>query len=130
MSASNWGRIEAIVTGALERDFAERPAYLEQAFCQDQALRQEVESLLACDTVAGESIASVVQEGARRILDVDPVFAEGQRIGVYRVIREIGHGGMGSVYLAQRDDDQFQKEVRSSGDVRHGYRRAARPVPP
>src|SRR4051794_34427437 len=111
MSASDWGRIEAIVAGALERESAARPAYLEEACGQDQALRLEVESLLAHDTEAGGSIFSAVQEGARRVLGVDPGFGEGQRIGVYRVIREIGHGGMGTVYLAQRDDDQFQKEV-------------------
>lgn len=35
----------------------------------------------------------------------------GRRIGPYRVIREIGHGGMGTVYLAVRADDQFQKRA-------------------
>ena len=131
MSASDWGRIEAIVAGALECDPAERQAYLEEACGRDQALRQEVESLLACDTVAGESIASAVQEGARRVLGVDPGFAEGQRIGVYRVIREIGHGGMGTVYLAERDDDQFQKQVAIKVVTRGmDTAAAARPFPP
>jgi serine/threonine protein kinase len=35
----------------------------------------------------------------------------GERLGIYRIIREIGRGGMGSVYLASRDDAEFQKEV-------------------
>src|SRR5262249_54097651 len=35
----------------------------------------------------------------------------GRRIGVYRLVRLLGQGGVGSVYLAGRDDDQFQKEV-------------------
>ncbi len=37
--------------------------------------------------------------------------ASGRRIGPYRLVREIGHGGMGAVYLAVRDDDAFQKRV-------------------
>ena len=36
---------------------------------------------------------------------------EGRRLGAYRITREIGHGGMGSVYLAARADDVFHKEV-------------------
>ena len=47
MTPDDWQRIEAIVDGALDRDPAERPAYLDQACGSDRALRQEVESLLA-----------------------------------------------------------------------------------
>jgi non-specific serine/threonine protein kinase/serine/threonine-protein kinase len=47
----------------------------------------------------------------RTITNTERTGAAGPRIGVYRLIRELGHGGMGTVFLAVRDDDAFQKRV-------------------
>lgn len=48
---------------------------------------------------------------AREMLDGEAVLAAGTRVGVYKVIREIGRGGMGVVYLAERDDGEFRQHV-------------------
>ncbi len=110
MTPEQWQRVDAILREAIDLDATARAAYLDQACGGDAALRQEVESLLGYDTEAATVIASAVQTAASLQAN-DYGMKEGDRIGVYRVVREIGRGGMGTVYLADRDDDHFLKEV-------------------
>ena len=74
-------------------------------------LRAEVERLLAAHGRAGDFIASPAMRDRR---DVDVATDEslvGRRVGPYRVVREIGRGGMGAVYLAERADGQYEQRV-------------------
>ena len=104
-----WSRVKELFWAALERDPGQRDAFLREACGTDQSLREEVESLLAAD----DRPASVLQrppsllDSSRLPFTVRP----GQRLGAYEVIREIGHGGMATVYLALRADGQYRKRV-------------------
>ena len=111
MTEGRWQRLEEIVKAALEREGSARAEYLRQSCGDDEELRVEAESLLAFEPQAESAIAGAVGGAAVLFHAVNSGLAEGERLGVYRIVREIGRGGMGTVYLADRDDDQFQKQV-------------------
>ena len=111
MNAERWRQIEDIVHGALDQDVGARSAFLDSACGSDAALRREVESLLGFQTQADGLLAGAVRDAAEQVAEERSAAFEGQRIGVYRVLGEIGRGGMGTVLLADRDDDQFHKQV-------------------
>ena len=111
MTPERWQRIEEIVQQALDREGAVRAAWLEEACAGDPALRSEIDALLSLEGEATHALEETVR-GAAALFDREPAgLAEGARIGVYRVVREIGRGGMGTVYLAGRDDEQFHQQV-------------------
>jgi eukaryotic-like serine/threonine-protein kinase len=108
-----WNRIKALFNAAIELEPSRRAAYLDQACGGEQELRAEVESLLAHHEVTRDPAhlpGSGSTDSPESALPKAPAPAD-QRIGPYRVIREIGHGGMAVVYLALRDDDQYRKRV-------------------
>src|SRR5262252_7891588 len=107
MMGDNWDRVEAIFLAAIELSGAEKQAFLDAACLDDTELRAEVESLLCADAGGDSALLTAVQAEASALLEDAPLI--GSRLGAYRVVREIGRGGMGTVYLAVRDDDQYQK---------------------
>jgi len=105
MEPQRWQRVKQILDEALDLDPAQRTTFIATVCGGEPDLCAEVESLLAAEDEAGDFIE-------------EPVFAEtgrplaaGQRVGVWRVLREIGRGGMGAVYLAERADEAFEKRV-------------------
>jgi eukaryotic-like serine/threonine-protein kinase len=103
-----WQRLKNILADALEQSsFKERTAVLRQSCADDTELLEELEKLLAHDTTVFEEFADYVatrlrHEGSDRA---------GERIGAYAVVKDLGRGGMGTVYLAERADGQFEKRV-------------------
>lgn len=85
--------------------------YLGRVCGDDRELRQEVESLLGYERRSAHELESVIQAAAADVADTGSANVVGQRIGTYELIRPIGRGGMGSVYLAVRADDTFRKQV-------------------
>lgn len=64
------------------------------------------------DAALGEAVEDLLDLSGRPAPDVDPdAPLEGQRLGAYRLIEPVGSGGMGTVYLAERADDVFDKRV-------------------
>jgi len=107
-NAARWQRLKDILADALEQpSFEGRTAVLRQSCADDTALLREAEKLLALDTTALEEFA----EFAATRLRFDERDRIGERIGAYAIVRALGRGGMGAVYLAERADGQFEKHV-------------------
>jgi eukaryotic-like serine/threonine-protein kinase len=103
-----WQRLKNILADALEQSsFKERTAVLRQSCADDTELLEELEELLAYDTTILEEFADYVATRLRH----EGNDRAGERIGAYAVVKELGRGGMGTVYLAERADGQFEKRV-------------------
>jgi len=103
-----WEQVKEILALALERSPAERSTFVRQACGEDTALRAEVESLVAH---SGDADSLLEDSPVAHFLSFQPDSMVGRKIGAYRIVRLIGHGGMAVVYLGERDDQLFQKHV-------------------
>jgi|HubBroStandDraft_6_1064221.scaffolds.fasta_scaffold00165_2 serine/threonine protein kinase/tetratricopeptide (TPR) repeat protein len=103
-----WEQVKELFALALERDPGERSGFLRQACAGDDSLRAEIESLLSSFDGAPTFLDDCP---AADLLSAQSREMAGKRIGAYRILREIGHGGMAVVYLAERADDQYRKRV-------------------
>src|SRR5580658_9689962 len=104
-----WQEAESLFDAAVDLPPEGRAHFLGEACAGDAELLREVEDLLAADRKNGEGILSAIEREAQSLFGQEGVV--GSRIGAYRLVGEIGRGGMSTVYLAVRDDDQFQKQV-------------------
>src|ERR1700678_1383228 len=103
-----WGQIKELFALALEQDPEERSSFLRQACGGDDSLRNEVESLLS----SFDGAASFLEDcPAADLVSAQSQAMAGRRVGAYRILREIGHGGMAVVYLGERDDQNYRKQV-------------------
>jgi serine/threonine-protein kinase len=105
MDRDRWQRLQSLFYAAVEMNTADRDGFLREACGGDTVLRRQVESLVLSSGEGDSLVAQAVQEVAASAVEPGP----GDRIGAYEVIRPLGHGGMGAVYLAVRADDQYRK---------------------
>lgn len=117
IQADNWERIQAVFLAAADLPYEEQAAFVDVECGGDLDLQREVESLLAFDSNEGARIVEAVEAEAQSLFGIEPILDS--RLGAYRVVRELGRGGMGTVYLAARDDDQYEKQVAIKL-IRHG----------
>src|SRR5688572_3544103 len=108
MSTDRWQRLEMLFHAALERAPGDRASFLAAACGDDTELRAEVERLLHADEQASSFVADAAANVERVAATMPP---EGRQIGAYRIVRELGRGGMGTVYLGERADAQFEMRV-------------------
>src|SRR5262245_17732424 len=114
MRPERWSQIEDLFLQAAEMPSQVRERFLNEVRQGDETLRQELNSLLACDVpesplVKGSFLRSPL--GPTDSVSSTVIDMAGRRLGPYRLVRLLGRGGMGSVHLAVRDDDQYNKEV-------------------
>ncbi len=102
-------RIKDIFAEAIEVDPADRGAFLDERCSGDAELRSEVESWLSSYAESEDFIETPVFDAAK-LID-QPSAMAGRRFGNFEIIREIGSGGMGAVYLARRTDGEFDQQV-------------------
>ena len=112
MTPERWKQVESLFEKALEIAPEERKTFLQNSCNGDDELRREVETLLESHSRADKFMDQrsdfFPDESLEKALSAR---AEGEMIGPYRIVREIGRGGMGAVYLAERADQQYQKQV-------------------
>src|SRR5438874_3493935 len=108
ITAGRWQKLKAVLADALEETSSSRRAeLLREACANDLDLLRDAEALLSADTASREQFAEL----ARMHLREDLPDRVGERLGAYRIVKEIGRGGMGAVYLAERADGQFERQV-------------------
>ncbi len=112
MSPERWRLVTSLFDKAAGLPPLHRDAFLISACGADAELLAEVRSLLDVHTEDPEYLeASVWTHHPEAIEEAIESQNVEERVGNYRLIRKIGSGGMGSVYLAERDDDEFRKQV-------------------
>jgi len=116
MPLDHWERVQSVFLSVADMPLEERPALLDAACAGNSQLRAEVESLLASDGRGTHPISAAIANeaallgAATRNAAATPGM-EGTMIGHWRVIRELGHGGMGTVYLAARADQEYEAQA-------------------
>jgi non-specific serine/threonine protein kinase/serine/threonine-protein kinase len=112
MSPERYRQVKALFQAAMEIEPERRIGFLSAACNGDEELRQEVESLIHSHDDAGDFIEKpAVEPITPTRLDNESSPLSGKRIGPYKIVQEIGHGGMGAVYLAVRADEQVRKRA-------------------
>ncbi|CAN5480125.1 hypothetical protein BH23BAC3_BH23BAC3_24080 [soil metagenome] len=111
MANKKWHKVKQIFSEALELNPGDRERFVKDACGDDKDLLTEVQSLLAAYEKSGPLDKS--PENLKKTVFTrpkNPTF-KNQVVGNYKIIRALGHGGMGSVFLAERSDGQYDQRV-------------------
>ena len=106
-----WQQIQSLFDQVVDAPPDEQAARLANACGGDGELRRSVESLLASDRSTEDPLMNVISEAAESLLVEHQDRLLGARIGNYRVVSILGHGGMSTVYRGERDDSKYEQTV-------------------
>jgi RIO-like serine/threonine protein kinase len=107
ISSEQWRQLDTLFQASVDLDRDDRETYLE-ASCPDPELRAQVYQLLRHDTDSRDTLRARISNQAMDLLSTVKI---GETLGAYTIDSELGEGGMGTVYLASRSDDSFDKQV-------------------
>lgn len=110
LSPELWKEVEQIFITALDLPTEDRVSYLEKVCGSRSTLREEIDSLLAAHVETVGILDDFDAERAAELLQTE-IRATSSKFGSYKIVREIGRGGMGTVYEAERADGQFEQRV-------------------
>ena len=136
MSKNYWKKVEEIFPQIADLPPAEGEARLRELCGGDEDLWREIRDLLGADLKVGDFceippvMPSSMSQFSRKVQTEKLLTLElsGEQIGSYRVLRKLGAGGMGAVYLAERADGEFHKKaaiklVKQGSDTDFNLRR-------
>ena len=108
---ARWLEIQSLFEQLVDEGAGDRAARLASVCGDDAELRSSVESLLNSDARREDALLHAIGEAAESLLEDHRDRLIGTRVGPYRVVSILGHGGMSTVYRGERDDSQYQQTV-------------------